>query len=87
MKKVLEEEKNLVIRFTEEEIEELNLKTNWDYSVTTEDDKIILEPYSEIDIDLENLDKEILIHLLQLSAEKNWTIHEVIGHILEKFRQ
>jgi hypothetical protein len=82
MNKILEEEKNLLIRFTEEEIEELNLKKDWKYSVTMDDDKIVLTPYSEIEIDLEELDKEVLIHLLQLSAKNNWTIHEVIEYVL-----
>jgi len=85
MKKTVKTVEYAAIEFTDEEIEELGLKKDYPYSITEEDGKIILTPYATIEIELEDYTKEQLMHLIQLAAEKNLTIHELVEEILQEY--
>lgn len=81
--KKLEQETNLVIKFTEDEMAELGIDKNDKFTISVRDDEcIILEPYAKVEIDLESYDKKTLIHMIQMSAEQDISINEVIEQIL-----
>lgn len=82
--KKIEEEKISVIKFTEEEMEALNLKENWKYSIEEVDGSIVLTPYVEMEIELDEMDKEVLMYMIRRSAEQDISINEVVESILEE---
>lgn len=82
--KKLEEEKNFIVKFTEEEIESIGLKNDWKYSVSEQDGKVVLTPYTEVEIDFNQFDKELLIYLIKLSLDRDISMHEVVEEILLK---
>lgn len=73
-----------VIEFTEEEVEELGLRPDWNYSLSEDNGKILLVPYKEVEIEFESFDKKTLIYLIEESVEKDISINEVVSEILQQ---
>jgi hypothetical protein len=61
----------------------LKLKPNWNYSITEENGKILLTPYSTVEIDLGQFDKKLLIWLINKSLEEDVSMNEVFSEIIE----
>jgi hypothetical protein len=80
--KKIEEERISVIKFTDEEIEHLNIKENRKYAVEEKDGSIVLTPYAEVEIDFESFDKSLLLYLIKKSLDEDISMNEVIEQIL-----
>ncbi len=85
MIKKLREETVHYIQFTEEEISELGFEENQKFEVSCEEDgSILLKPFTKLEIDLEDLPKSTLIHLISESCDKDISMNEVFSDILER---
>lgn len=84
IKRVLEK-KEAYIQFTEEEMEELKIQPNQKFTVEIEDDSIKLVPFASIDIDLSEFPRDLLEMIIQISADRDVSVNEVISDILEEY--
>lgn len=83
MNKKIIETKQYNIQFTEEEMAEFGWEDNQKFEVNeNEDGSIILKPYVKLEIELDNLSKEELIALMDISCEKDISMNDVIRDIL-----
>jgi hypothetical protein len=84
MIKKLEPTGDLCIKFTEEELERLNIKEGDTFSFKLQDDSVLLEKTVPLDIDLSEINRETLEFLISESCNKNISVSEVILDCLEK---
>jgi bifunctional DNA-binding transcriptional regulator/antitoxin component of YhaV-PrlF toxin-antitoxin module len=84
IKKTIEPTGDVCVKFTEEELLELNIKQGDKFSIKESGDGILLEKFSTIDIDLSQFERELLEFLIQESCDKDISVNEVISNILEK---
>ena len=84
MKKTIEPTGDVCVKFTEEELSQLNIKQGDKFSIKETNEGILLEKFATIDIDLNEVDREILEFLIQESCDKDVSVNEVISDILEK---
>jgi hypothetical protein len=84
IKKTIEPTGDVCVKFTEEELEKLNIKQGDKFSIKETDDGILLEKFSTVDIDLSEFERELLEFLIQESCDKDISINDVISNILEK---
>lgn len=80
--KKIETETISVIKFTEDELADLGIDPNDKFTVEEKNGSILLTPFSTVEIDLEDFDKDLLIHIINRSAEKDISVHEVFEEIL-----
>ena len=80
-KKVLEK-KEMYIQLSEEEIQELGWKENQKISIELQDGGIIIKPFVSVEMEIESWPKEILIHLIKESCEKDVSVNDVISDTL-----
>ena len=74
----------MCVKFTEEELAQLNIKQGDKFSIKETDDGILLEKFSTIELDLSEYDRDILELLIKESCEKDISINEVISNILDQ---
>ena len=84
IKKTLEPTGDVCVKFTEDELSQLNIKQGDKFSIKETADGILLQKFATIDIDLSELDKELLEFLIIESCDKDISINEVISNLLEK---
>jgi len=84
IKKTVEPTGEMCVKFTEEELAQLNIKQGDKFSIKETDEGILLERFATVDINLSELDREILEFLIQESCDKDVSINEVISDLLEK---
>jgi bifunctional DNA-binding transcriptional regulator/antitoxin component of YhaV-PrlF toxin-antitoxin module len=84
IKKTVEPTGDVCVKFTEEELAQLNIKQGDKFSIKETSDGILLEKFATVDIDLNEVDREILEFLIQESCDKDLSINQVISDILEK---
>lgn len=85
MKVKVEPTNDVMITFTEEQMEELGIKPGDKFSVDVrEDGSISLTPYKSIEIDLNDFDRLTLEMLITISCEEDISINEVISNLLQK---
>jgi bifunctional DNA-binding transcriptional regulator/antitoxin component of YhaV-PrlF toxin-antitoxin module len=84
IKKTIEPTGDVCVKFTEEELAQLNIKQGDKFSIKETDDGILLEKFSTIELDLSEYDRNILELLIKESCEKDISINEVISNIFEK---
>jgi hypothetical protein len=80
--KELEPTGDLQLRFTEEECEKLGLTLGQKFSTEVVDGGILLTPYAEIEIDLDQFDEITLSYLVQRSIEEDKTVEAILEEIL-----
>jgi bifunctional DNA-binding transcriptional regulator/antitoxin component of YhaV-PrlF toxin-antitoxin module len=85
IKKELKRSEDLLLQFTEDEVEYFGLREGDKFSVSTDGESIILTPYAELEIDLDEFDKETLQGLIKLSFETGKNVEEVIEEVLTNF--
>lgn len=85
MKKILEPTGDLLIRFTEDELTELNIKQGdkFDFKIQS-DGSIKLTKYVKLEIETEHWPVELLHLLIKESCERDVSVNEIITEILEK---
>jgi hypothetical protein len=74
----------MCVKFTEDELAQLNIKQGDKFSIKETDGGILLEKFATVDIDLSELERELLEFLIQESCDKDISINEVISNLLEK---
>jgi bifunctional DNA-binding transcriptional regulator/antitoxin component of YhaV-PrlF toxin-antitoxin module len=84
IKKTLEATGDVCVKFTEDELSQLNIKQGDKFSIKETDDGILLEKFATVDIDLSELNRELLEFLIIESCDKDISINEVISDLLEK---
>ncbi len=84
IKKTVEPTGDVCVKFTEDELAQLNIKQGDKFSIKETDEGILLEKFSTIDIDLSQFERELLEFLIQESCDKDISINEVISDLLEK---
>ena len=84
IKKTVESTGEVCVKFTEDELAQLNIKQGDKFSIKEQDGGILLEKFATIDIDLNEVDREILEFLIRESCDKDVSVNEIISDILEK---
>jgi len=84
IKKTVEPTGDVCVKFTEEELTQLNIKQGDKFSIKETDGGILLEKFSTVDINLSELGRELLEFLIQESCDKDISVNEVISYLLEK---
>lgn len=85
MKKALEPTGDMMIRFTEDELLELNIKEGDKFDFKPQEDgSVKLEKYVDLELDMEDWPIEILQMLVKQSCERDVSVNEIIIEILEK---
>ena len=84
IKKTIEPTGDVCVKFTEEELAQLNIKQGDKFSIKETDEGILLEKFATVDIDLNEVDREILEFLIKESCDKDVSVNEVISDLLEK---
>jgi hypothetical protein len=84
IKKTLEPTGDVCVKFTEDELAQLNIKQGDKFSIKETDGGILLEKFATVDIDLAEVEREILEFLIQESCDKDVSVNEVISDLLEK---
>lgn len=84
IKKTIQRSEDCFVQFTEQELQELNIKEGDKFTWEIQDDGIILKKFATIDIDFAEFDREILEYLIAESCEKDVSVNEIISDILEQ---
>jgi hypothetical protein len=84
IKKTVEPTGDVCVKFTEEELAQLNIKQGDKFSIKETNDGILLEKFATVDINLNELDRELLEFLIQESCDKDISVNQVISDLLEK---
>lgn len=82
--KTIEPTGDVCVKFTEDELSQLNIKQGDKFSIKETADGILLEKFATIDFDLSEFGREMLEFLIQESCDKDISVNEVISEILEK---
>lgn len=84
--KTLEPTGDLCIKFSEEELDYFGIKAGDKFSVSLTEDGggILLTPYAEIEINLEEMTKDELISLIEISDRHKITIEEAIEMLVSE---
>lgn len=86
MKKRLEPTGDMMIRFTEEELSELNIKQGDKFDVVPQSDgSIKLDKYVDLELDMAEWPRELLEMLIKRSCEQDISINEIIINLLESY--
>ena len=86
MKKTLEPTGDMMIRFTEDELSELNIKEGDKFDfVPQADGSIKLDKYVNLELDMAEWPREALELLVKQSCEKDISVNEVIICLLEEY--
>jgi hypothetical protein len=84
IKKTVEPTGDVCVKFTEEELAQLNIKQGDKFSIKETDDGILLQKFATIELDLWEFKRGILEFLIQESCDKDISINQVISDLLEK---
>lgn len=84
IEKTIEPTGDVCVKFTEDELAQLNIKQGDKFSIRETDEGILLEKFAIVDIDLSECSREILEFLIQDSCDKDVSVNEVISEVLEK---
>jgi len=84
MIKKIQETTEQYIQFTPEELERLGLKTGQKFTISEEDGTIILQPWTSIEIDIGEFDRETLEWLVRESCERDISVGDIMNEALGK---
>ena len=86
MKKTLESTGDMMIRFTEDELSQLNIKEGDKFDfVPQADGSIKLDKYVNLELDMAEWPREVLELIVKQSCEKDVSVNEVIISLLEEY--
>jgi hypothetical protein len=85
MIKKVEINEEYCLKFSDEELEKLGLREGQKLSFSfKEDGSILVEPFSEIEINLCDFSRESLEFLVKCSVEQDLSVNDIINNILEE---
>ncbi len=83
-KKTVQRSEDCFVQFTEDELNDLNIKPGDKFSCKIEGDSVLLTRYATLEIDLSDLSREVLEFLIKESVDTDASVNDVIANILEK---
>jgi len=85
IKKTLQPTGDMMIAFTEDELNELNIKQGDKFDFKLQDDgSVKLEKYVDLELDMVDWPREVLEMLVKRSCEQDVSVNEVLIEILEE---
>lgn len=85
MKKTIEPTGDVCIKFTEEELQKLNIKEGDKFSIKETPEGVLLEKFATMELDMSEWDRSILEMLIADSCTQDVSINQIISDILEKY--
>ena len=85
MTKTIEPTGEVCVKFTEEELNQLNIKEGDKFNIKNTDDGILLEKFTSSELDISEWSREILEMLIKDSCDKDVSVNQIISDILENF--
>lgn len=85
IKKTIEPTGDVCVKFTQDELIELNINEGDKFSIKECDDGILLQKFEKIELDISEWDRSILEMLIIDSCEKDISVNEVITDIISNF--
>lgn len=82
--KKVEPTNDVCVKFTEEEMEKLNISPGDKFTVHLEDGGILLKKFVKIEIDMSDWSREMLEDLIDVSCKEDISINEVISNAIKK---
>ena len=84
--KKVQEKKDLFIKFSEEEIQELGWEENQKLSIKVDEETgaITIKPFVKMELDMDSWPQELLLFLIQESCEKDMSVNDIISNLLEE---
>jgi hypothetical protein len=85
MKKKLEPTGDLILRFNEDELLELNIKEGDKFDCKLQSDgSVLFDKYTSLELDMEDWPRELLEKLIKESCDRDMTINDLIVEALDK---
>jgi hypothetical protein len=84
IKKTIEPTGDVCVKFTEDELAQLNIKQGDKFSIKEQNGGILLEKFATIELDLSEFRRDVLEFLIQESCDKDISINQVFSNIFEK---
>jgi hypothetical protein len=85
MKKQLEPTGDMMIRFTEDELLELNIKEGDKFDFKLQDDgSVKLDKYVDLELDMADWPREVLEMLVKRSCEQDVSVNQVLIELLKE---
>jgi hypothetical protein len=75
---------DVCVKFTEEEMTQLNIAPGDKFSVDFVDGGIMLKKFVKIEIDMSDWSREMLESLIDISCTEDISVNEVISNIIKK---
>ena len=85
IKKTIEPTGDVCIKFTQDELIELNINEGDKFSIKECDNGILLQKFEKLELDISEWDRSILEMLISDSCEMDISINDLIGDIISKF--
>ena len=83
--KTLQQSTDMIVQFTEDEVAELGLTPNEKLSFKLlEDGSVSLTKYGTMEIELNDLNRDVLEHLIITSCDEDISVNQVIENILKE---
>ena len=82
--KTLQRSEDCFIQFTEEELEQLNIKPGDKFTCEIKNGSLLLKKFETLEIDISEYSREALEMLIKESVEKDISVNEVITNILSE---
>jgi len=85
MKKALQPTGDMMIAFTEDDLNQLNIKEGDKFDFKLQDDgSVKLEKYVDLELDMADWPREVLEMLVKRSCEQDVSVNEVLIEILKQ---
>ena len=84
IKKTVQRSEDCFVQFTDEELQQLNIKSGDKFSCSIENGSVVLKKFETIEIDMSEWSRDILEMLILKSIEEDISVNEVISNILER---
>jgi hypothetical protein len=75
---------DVCVKFTEEEMQQLNIAPGDKFSMDIVDGGIMLKKFVKVEIDISDWSRELLESLIDVSCTEDISVNEVISNIIKK---
>lgn len=82
--KKVEPTNDVCVKFTEDEMEQLNITPGDKFSVELQDGGILLKKFVKVEIDMSDWSREMLENLIDISCNEDISVSEVISNTIKK---
>jgi hypothetical protein len=82
MKVKLEPTNDVMMTFTKEQMDELGMKAGDKFSIDVQDGRIVMIPYTTVELETDDFSRGVLEVLIRESCEKDISVNDVISDIL-----